>query len=298
MFRTILIIYFLASVSVRAQQKQPTANLDTTAYSELTVGATRYNRTFFLGREFDLRIPNYAPRISYSHRSGLYATVEGFYADKNQPPPHYLFTEAEVGYAGQFTDRWTYSASYDRVFFSQPQLTTVDIPPIRNGLEAYTAYDFGPVRAGLDYTYYFDRQQAHLLTALLGSTVFKRTHWLGLDEVSISPAVDAYWGTANVLQRYGDLYTNQPALIGGTTGTGKRRRSGQTPAMVSTTGTLVTDSHLYSLGAQLAIPLSVTWQKTTFTLTNYTVLTTQLPGQTLAHKLVNYLSFGLSRTFR
>lgn len=314
MIRFVTFMVLFASAGALAQPARLAARRDSTDRSELILGLARENRTFFLGREFGQRIPNYAPTLSYTHRTGLYVNAEGFYSDKNQPAPHYYFTEVEVGYANQLMNRLTYSVSYNRVFFTK-ETAKRGILPIRNGVEAYAAYDFGPVNLGVDYTYYFDQQHAQLLTATLGSTVFRRRNWLGFSEVSLTPAVSAYWGTYSTLLRYGGLYgtgvvvprvrkTTTPASGTTTGGTVHHHKGTVTTGDSTATGTQTTNqmleasTHYYPLGAELTVPLSLTWRRNSLTISNHTILTTKLPNQTAPQKLINFLSIGVQRTFR
>jgi hypothetical protein len=76
---------------------------DTTATSEWTLSLLADQRSFYLGREYGDHAPSPVPSLTYSHRSGLYGTVGGYYFQQSQPL-RYAFTDLELGYANDLTD--------------------------------------------------------------------------------------------------------------------------------------------------------------------------------------------------
>lgn len=175
-----------------------------------------YQRTSYLGREYGSFAYSIAPQIIYSAASGFYGSLEGLFF--SPVTPAYVYTSLEVGYAGEFTDNWSYSLSGNRTFYTG-RVTKAD-SVLRNCLEAYTAYDFGPVSLGVDYNFLFDRFHAHTLGLAL-SVPLEKTHWLGFDKVSFTPSAELDWGSSLALLRFGPLATpldpsftsiNQPNL--------------------------------------------------------------------------------------
>ena len=159
-------------------------------------------RTSYLGREYGSHAYSLNPQVSYSAANGLYGRLEGLYFSPVRPG--YVYTSLELGYAGEFTDNWSYSLSGSRTFYVG-RITKRD-SVLRNDLEVYTQYALGPVALGLDYNFLFDRFNAHTLGLNL-SLPLKKAHWLGFDKVSFTPAAEFDWGSSLALLRFGSLAT-------------------------------------------------------------------------------------------
>ncbi|MFC6225256.1 hypothetical protein ACFP2F_18560 [Hymenobacter artigasi] len=159
-------------------------------------------RTSYLGREYGSHAYSLNPQVSYSAANGLYGRLEGLYFSPVRPG--YVYTSLELGYAGEFTDNWSYSLSGSRTFYAG-RITKKD-SVLRNNLEAYTQYALGPVALGLDYNFLFDHFQAHTLGLNL-SVPLEKGHWLGFDKVSFTPAAELDWGSSLALLRFGTLAT-------------------------------------------------------------------------------------------
>ena len=227
---------------------------DTTATSEWTLSLLADQRSFYLGREYGNKAFSLAPSLTYSHSSGLYGTVAGYYFHQSQPP-QYAFTDLELGYANDFTDGWTYSISYNRVFFTPPTTATDKLIP--NGLEAYTAYQLGPLQAAVDYNFFFGKSSAQTITLALSGKL-KKEEWLGLDEVSLTPTAQVLWGSPLALARYGGTYTTS------TTGVQGRRQVLRAAEAEAQTVRL--------LGYELALPLEVDHGALAYTLTGHYIV--------------------------
>ena len=176
----------------------PTALPDSSAGWELRLDYEA--RTTYLGREYGHRDYCLNPQVSYSATSGLYGRLEGLYFSPVRPG--YVYTSLELGYAGELTDSWSYSLSGSRTFYTGRVSKRDSV--LRNDLEAYTQYGLGPVALGLDYNFLFDRFYAHTLGLTL-AVPLKKTHWLGFDKVSFTPAAEFDWGSSLALLRFGTL---------------------------------------------------------------------------------------------
>lgn len=173
-------------------------------------------RTTYLGREYGHRDYCLNPQVSYSAASGLYGRLEGIYFSPVRPG--YVYTSLELGYAGELTDSWSYSLSGSRTFYTGRVSKRDSV--LRNDLEAYTQYGLGPVVLRLDYNFLFDRFYAHTLGLTL-AVPLEKTHWLGFDKVSFTPAAEFDWGSSLALLRFGTLaapldqnfaHVDQPSL--------------------------------------------------------------------------------------
>ena len=176
----------------------PTALPDSSAGWELRLDYEA--RTTYLGREYGHRDYCLNPQVSYSAASGLYGRLEGVYFSPVRPG--YVYTSLELGYAGELTDSWSYSLSGGRTFYTGRVSKRDSV--LRNNLEAYTQYGLGPVALGLDYNFLFDRFYAHTLGLTL-AVPLEKTHWLGFDKVSFTPAAEFDWGSSLALLRFGTL---------------------------------------------------------------------------------------------
>ncbi len=239
-----------------------------TAASGWTLSILADQRSFYLGREYGDHALSLAPSLTYSHRSGLYGTVGGYYFQQSQPP-RYAFTELELGYANDFTDNWTYAISYDRVFFTPPLSATDRLIP--NGLEAYTAYQLGPLQVAADYNFFFGKSSAQTLTLGL-SSAFKRAEWLGFDEVSLTPEAQVLWGSPLALARYGGTYPTATTAI--TKAHGRRK--------TTTTTTETLSQAVRLLGYELALPLRAERGALAYTLAGHYIAPRRTPADAAA----------------
>ncbi len=258
---------------------RPPIDSDSTS-AEWTLSLEVAQRTFYLGREYGSKAFTAAPSLTYSHPSGFYGTLSGYYFHQSQPP-RYAFTDLELGYANTITDHWTYSLSYDRVFFTPPVGSTEKL--IENGLEAYTSYDLGPLHAAVDYNYFFGKSSAQTIALALSGTL-KKTDWLGFDEVSLAPGAEVFWGSPLALVRYGGTYDVTIVTVN------KRGRSKTTQAVLSRTVRL--------LGYELTLPLQLARGPLAYTLTGHYAIPQRTPDDAAAPLPTGaYLSLLVSYTF-
>jgi hypothetical protein len=251
----------LAQIATLAPPRPPVS--DTTATSEWTLSLLADQRSFYLGREYGDHALSLVPSLTYSHRSGLYGTVSGYYFQQSQPP-HYAFTDLELGYANNFSDAWTYSVSYDRVFFTPPLSTTDKLIP--NGLEAYSAYQLGPLQAAVDYNFFFGKSSAQTVTLALSGEL-KKADWLGFAAVRLTPEAQVLWGSPLALARYGGTYATTTTSI--TKVHGRRKTTTQSTDTPSQAVRL--------LGYELALPLRAERGALAYTLAGHYIVPRRTP---------------------
>lgn len=242
--------------------------------AEWTLSLLADQRTFYLGREYGDHAYSLVPSLTYSHPSGFYGTLSGYYFHASEPP-RYAFTDLELGYANDITKHWAYSLSYDRIFFSPPLTSTDKLIP--NGLEAYTTYDLGPLQAGLDYNFFFGKSTAQTIALALRAKAHK-TNWLGFEEVNLTPGAEVLWGSPLTLARYGGTYaatTTTTTSI--TTKRGRRKTTTTTQTAEPTASQAVR-----LLGYELTLPLEVVRGPLAYTLTGHYVLPRRTPDDTAA----------------
>jgi hypothetical protein len=279
MKRFLFAFYFLPLpllAQVNGTTPPPVAN-DSTA-AEWTLSLEAAQRSFYLGREYGDKAYSLAPSLTYSHPSGFYGTLSGYYFHESQPP-RYAFTDLELGYENTITDNWVYSLSYDRVFFTPPVSSAEK--QVENGLEAYTSYDLGPLHGAFDYNYFFGKSSAQTVALTLSGKI-KKAHWLGLDEVSLTPGAEVMWGSPLALARYGGTYT--------TVATNQR---GRLKAAKNVPGQTVR-----LLAYELTLPLEVDRGPLAYTIMGHYVIPQRTPEDTATPLPTRaYLSMQVSYTF-
>jgi hypothetical protein len=238
------------------------ATRDSTA-AEWTLSLTADQRTFYLGREYGDHAFSLLPSLTYSHPSGFYGTISGYYFHSSEPP-RYAFTDLELGYANDITKHWAYSLSYDRVFFTPPLTATDKL--LLNGLEAYTSYDLGPLQMAVDYNFFFGKSSAQTINLALRSRI-RKTEVLGLDAVSLLPGAKVLWGSPLALARYGGTYATS-----NTTSVRGRRKTIQT----------IAGQTVRLLGYELTLPLEIETGPMAYTLTGHYVVPRRTPDDTAA----------------
>lgn len=267
----------------RHQQRvsQPDSAAGDTAYSALVISLDGSSRSFYLAREFGNKALSLEPEITYSHKSGVYATISGFYLNQGTAP-RYAFTDVAIGYEGEVTPRWNYSAALDRLYFTPAQRNNAEAAPIRNGFEAYTNYRLGPITLGANYNYFFGGKTAHVLTTTLGA-LFKKEHWRGVDTITLEPYWDVFFGTNYALLRYGGLYQGINQLL--LTRQGRKLLTGQ-------------GDKLRLMGSEIVVPVALSIRAFTVTLAGHTVLPVHLSDETTALPTVFYGQLSVGYTLR
>lgn len=256
------------------------ATRDSTA-AEWTLSLTADQRTFYLGREYGNHAFSLMPSLTYSHPSGFYGTLSGYYFHSSAPP-RYAFTDLELGYANDITKHWAYSLSYDRVFFTPPLTATDKLLP--NGLEAYTSYDLGPLQAAVDYNFFFGSSSAQTINLALRAKL-RQDNLLGLDQVSLLPGAEVIWGSPLALARYGGTYTTTATNTASVRG---RRKTTQ----------VVAGQTVRLLGYELTLPLEIDNGAVAYTLTGHYLVPRRTPDDTPAPLPTGaYLSLQIDFTF-
>ncbi|TPG71797.1 hypothetical protein [Hymenobacter nivis] len=280
----------LPGAGLRAQTlaaPPPPAAADT---AEWTVALDADQRTYYLGREYGDHALALSPSVVYSHPSGFYGQVQGYYF-RQSAPPRYSFTDLEVGYANEFLPRWTYSVSLDRVFFTQA--LGPGEPRINNGFEANTAYAWGPLALALDYNFFFQQQRAQTVSVLLTGTL-RKDNWLGAQSLTLTPGAEVFYGSPLALLRYGGAYA-PPGAAGAPAVATRRRRNG-------TVVPAVPDASAAPrlMGYELTLPLAYAHYPFSYALTGHYVLPRRTPTDPSAEVLrpAAYASFRVDFTFR
>ncbi|MFD1469340.1 hypothetical protein ACFQ48_14005 [Hymenobacter caeli] len=272
---------------LRAQSKGSPSPMAAPDTAEWTVALDADQRTYYLGREYGDHALALTPSVMYSHPSGFYGQIAGYYF-RQSAPPRYSFTDVEVGFANEFMPAWTYSVSLDRVFYTQKLGS--DEPRINNGFEANTAYALGPLSLAVDYNFFFQQQKAQTVSVLLSGTV-KKAHWLGADDVRLTPGAEVYYGSPLALLRYGGTYVAPGAVAAAPT---RRRRANNASTVPDET------ARPRLMGYELTLPLAYTRYPWAYAVTGHYVLPVRTGTDAAAEVLrpAAYASFRVDFTFR
>ena len=273
---------------LRAQVLAAPPRPPATDNAEWTVSLDADQRTYYLGREYGDHALSLSPSIVYSHPSGFYGQIQGYYF-RQSAPPRYSFTDLEVGYANEFLPRWTYSASLDRVFFTEA-LGNGE-PRINNGFEANTAYAWGPLALALDYNFFFQKQRAQTVSLLLTGTL-EKANWLGADALRLTPGAEVFYGSPLALLRYGGVYAT-PSTATAPAPTPRRRRSGAVAVPDASAAPRL-------MGYELTLPLAYARYPFSYALTGHYVMPQRTSTDPTAEVLrpAAYASFRVDFTFR
>ncbi len=129
-----LALALLLPRGLRAQANGSPSPMAAPDTAEWTVSLIADQRTYFLGREYGDHALALSPGVMYGHPSGFYGQLSGYYF-RQSAPPRYSFTDVELGFANEFTPRWSYSVSLDRIFYTQALASNE--PRINNGFPTH-----------------------------------------------------------------------------------------------------------------------------------------------------------------
>jgi hypothetical protein len=160
--------------------------------SQLAVRISYNSNVMSAGRTLGIENFGLAPGISYYHKSGLYADVSGYWS-KDFDPSYYL-TITSVGYMHSFSKYFSVIGGYDHYFYNFSDDTYI---PYRNALSLTPMFDFKSLTLSLNYSFYFGDAYVNRIMPGLSWTLSKRK-WLGLDRISLSPAVYALFGDETI----------------------------------------------------------------------------------------------------
>lgn len=224
-------------------------------------------RTSYLAREYGRHAYSVSTQVSYAAANGFYGTLEGLYFSPVRPA--YVYTDLELGYAGQINDRWSYALSGSRTFYAG-RISKRD-SVLRNCVAVSTQVDAGPVSVDVTYDFLFDRFHAQLV-GLVAGLPLRKTKWLVFDEASLTPAVEMDWGSSLALLRFGSFALPNNASFGGLARPTQR---------------------LVPLAYELSLPLKVQRGPVALNLTGRWLMPLRVRGETRRPAAFAYFSAGL-----
>lgn len=163
---------------------------------DLTLKMTYISQMLTAGRDFGVNQYGLSPGISYFHKSGLFADVNGFWNSEYEP--NYTMTVVSAGYMWLPNQWWSNTFSYEHYFFNG------DASNLTNSLDVSTMADFDFIDLGIDYSYLFGIEEAHRVRGSIGS-YFKIKKVGFIDKITFSPTFSVLFGNANIMYRKYDF---------------------------------------------------------------------------------------------
>ncbi len=159
---------------------------------DLTLKVTYISQVLTAGRDFGIDQYGLSPGISYFHKSGLFADINGFWNSDYEP--NYNMTILSAGYLWLPNRWWSNTASYEHYFFNG------ETSNLTNSFDLSSMANFNFLDLGVDYSDLFGKETAHRVRGSIGGYI--KIKKLGFfDRITFSPAFSVLWGNANVLYR-------------------------------------------------------------------------------------------------
>ena len=127
-------------------------------FSQLSLRFGYTSDITYAGRNFGIQQYGFGTGISYYHKTGFFADVSGFW--NSNIKPSYNPTIATLGYLGTFTNKWTYTLSFDHFFYNEIDEDLIYYP-ITNSVNASTYLELGKLTLAGEYSYLFGEEDAH-----------------------------------------------------------------------------------------------------------------------------------------
>lgn len=159
---------------------------------DITFKVTYISQVLTAGRDFGIDQYGLSPGISYFHKSGFFADINGFWNSEYEP--NYNMTILSAGYMWLPNQWWSNTISYEHYFFNGEAGT------LTNSFDVSSMANFNFLDVGVDYSYLFGQETAHRIRGSLGG-YFKIKNLGFIDRLTFSPAFSVLFGDANVLYR-------------------------------------------------------------------------------------------------
>lgn len=163
--------------------------LETSSSSQLAVRLSYNSNVLSAGRTLGIENFGLSPGVSYYHTSGLYADLSAYWS-KDFDPPYYL-TVASLGYMRDLSKCFSMMAGYDKYSYHIKNEDTYI--PYKNTLSITPIFEFKPVTASINYSFYFGDQYAHRIMPGLSVALQKKKLWK-LFRVALTPSFFPLWG--------------------------------------------------------------------------------------------------------
>ena len=163
-------------------------------YSQLSLRFGYTSDITYAGRNFGIQQYGFGAGVSYYHKTGLFGDVSGYWNSNIQPA--YNPTITTLGYLGSFTNKWTYTLSYDHFFYNVPDEELLYYP-ITNSLNISSFLELGKFTVSGEYSYLFGDEEAHRVRGNIMFNITKSN--LGfIDRFVFLPTVSILLGSSYI----------------------------------------------------------------------------------------------------
>lgn len=165
-------------------------------YSQLALRMGYTSNITYAGRNFGISQHGFNLGVSYYHNTGLFADVSGYW--NSEIKPNYNPTISTIGYMGNFSNKWTYTLSYDHYFYNYANEDDELIYyPITNSLNISNYFEIGKFTLAGDYSFLFGEEQAHRIR---GSIMYKfsKNKWGFIDRFVFLPSASVLLGNSDI----------------------------------------------------------------------------------------------------
>ncbi len=247
------------AVAVQADTTTPADSVSKKGW--WTLGLETANNSSFYGRNTPTRYPYAAATVTYTHRTGLWASATTYQLFNTED--YIDETDVSVGYSFSMGKRATGTLSYSRFFFSDntPLVKAVT----SNAATAYTTLDWKYILTGLKTSYVFGGSNDLFVVLENSRYIPLNPIWKGKTIVGLDPKISITSGT----QEFSETHTTEQKkkIIGNpTTGggildpliPGKGGNNNNNGGTTTTTTTTTTTEHKFKvLNYDFQVPLVV-----------------------------------------
>ncbi|MDA0195399.1 MAG: hypothetical protein O2887_14105 [Bacteroidetes bacterium] len=257
------------------------------------------------GRDLGIKQKGLTPGISYYHKSGVFASITGYW--NSEFSPKYNLTAISAGYLGVVKDKLIYTASYERTIYHQSAVNSSDIVdevsnPFKHTLGVGASYDLKYLFTGVDYAYIFGDETTHRLRWNV-SGYLKKKEFLFFDYLLFRPEFSLLIGQENITLTTFNLreqyqQTDKAALLreinslGYTLASFRDLRAVQKEAILR--NLLAPESSVFGLmNYGFSAPITFRKKNWSFTLSYNYNIPVQLPGEDIEFSPSGYIGMNL-----
>ncbi|MGV3539982.1 MAG: hypothetical protein ACO1OQ_09235 [Rufibacter sp.] len=266
-----------------------------------TLGLETANNASFYGRNTATQYPYVAGSLTYTHKTGLWASVMSYQLFNTEDAIDE--TDVSLGYSYKIGERFDGTLSYTRFFFgpNTPLIQSVT----SNAITASGMYDWTFLYSGLTLSYTFEGSND--LFAVLDNSRYIPLEglWKGKNAVGLDPKLSIIAGTQQFSETYTQVVENKKKNgIGGVldglpigNGNGKGNNgNGSSNGNTTTTTTTETKRRFTVLNYSLSVPLVFSLGKFDFEPTyRFSIPVNKLEGD--ESKPQSFYTFNVSYTF-
>lgn len=167
-------------------------------YSLLSIRTGYTSKITYADRNLGFQQQGLSTGVSYYHKTGLFADISSYW--NSDLASDYSPAIISVGYFGDFTNKWTYSLSYDHYMYPYTKdKDELAYNPITNSLDASMYFDIGKFTLSGDYSLLFSNESMHRIHGNLMYSLTGKD--LGfIDRIVFMPTASVQLGNTQIAQ--------------------------------------------------------------------------------------------------